>query len=44
MVKISSDASDFGWEGLILSPGMATFEIWDYWVGVGVGGEGGILR
>ena len=33
MVKISSDASDFGWGGFILSPGMPPFEIRDYWMG-----------
>ena len=33
MVKISSDASDFGWGGFILSPDMPSFEIRDYWMG-----------
>ena len=33
MVKISSDASDFGWGGFILSPGIPPFEIRDCWMG-----------
>ena len=31
VVKISSDASDFGWGGSIVSPGMSPFEVSDYW-------------
>lgn len=31
VVKISSDASDFGWGGSIVSPGMSPFEVRDYW-------------
>ena len=31
VVKISSDASDFGWGGSVVSPGMSPFEVRDYW-------------
>ena len=31
VVKISSDASDFGWGGSIVSPDMSPFEVRDYW-------------
>ncbi|KAL9956108.1 hypothetical protein ACROYT_G037537 [Oculina patagonica] len=31
VVKISSDASNFGWGGFIVSPGLPPFEVRDYW-------------